>query len=142
MIGSKILSVKKDDSVELACKLEKTKPSQYQPIQAVEPENGYSIINDVGWVHLLPKLTKISTKVTVFKLAQQSYWRINDDALGWGKQAEQTEVVLLDGRFHMAILRESHVPQLAEKIRHCLASTAEDSIRDVQHSPINQNVGI
>lgn len=123
VFASKLSSINKSNSVKPVDETEKIESAQYQPLQVKEPENGYSIIDDVGWVYRMPQLNKISQKVTVFKLASQSFWRVNDQALGWGNQARETEVIALDGRFHMAILRESHVPQLAAKIRQCLPST-------------------
>jgi len=119
-LAAKFSSSKKNQLTKTIDAPEKSESIQYQPLEATVPENGYSIIDDVGWVHRIPQIKKISQKVTVFKLTNQPFWRINDPALGWGNQAFKTEVVVLEGRSHLAILRESHVSQLADKIRQCL----------------------
>ncbi|MDC0601770.1 condensation domain-containing protein [Aliiglaciecola sp.] len=83
-------------------------------------EDYYSIIDDVGWTHLLPPLRKVKQTMTVFRLKQQPYWRLNDRALGWNNQCETTHVIDLDGTSHMAIMREPHVKELAEKLAQCI----------------------
>jgi thioesterase domain-containing protein/acyl carrier protein len=59
----------------------------------------------------------ISSKITVFAVDQQSFYRVRDKLMGWGDRTQggvDAERVVGD---HMTILREPHVSVLAEKIR-------------------------
>jgi len=59
----------------------------------------------------------ISSKITVFAVDHQSFYRVRDKLMGWGDRTQggvDAERVAGD---HMTILREPHVSVLAQKIR-------------------------
>lgn len=96
--------------------------SSVVPTDEDQHEDYYSIIDDVGWTHLLPQFTKVKQTMTVFRLKKQPYWRLNDRALGWHNQCEKTAVIELEGTNHMSIMREPYVNQLAKELTNCLTT--------------------
>jgi len=67
----------------------------------------------------------ISSKITVFAVDHQSFYRVRDKLMGWGDRTQggvDAERVAGD---HMTILREPHVSVLAQKIRLLLLPVPE-----------------
>jgi thioesterase domain-containing protein len=87
--------------------------------QAANRDDVIDWIHDIGWAHLRPSglIDPVSTPVTVFRAQSRQYWRVTDDALGWGRFSHAgARVVLLGNHDHETILREPHVGTLAERL--------------------------
>ena len=83
-------------------------------------------IRQVGFSHRMPAMQRVRATITVFRLASQPYWRVNDDALGWGRLAEEAVTVDIDGDDHDSILREPGVRHFAERFTLALANSSKD----------------
>lgn len=69
---------------------------------------------------------RIPGRITVFRVAQQAYWRVRDEQLGWRPWTESgVEVHLIPGR-HSTILREPNVQVLVERLDACLRQAQSD----------------
>ena len=66
------------------------------------------------------RVTVIACKIFLFRIRDQPYWRIKDEACGWGSRtSEGVEIHMIAGD-HDIILREPYVRVLAEKLNACL----------------------
>jgi amino acid adenylation domain-containing protein len=66
---------------------------------------------------------QVACPIFLFRIRDQPYWRIRDEACGWGSRtSEGVEIHMIAGD-HDIILREPHVRVLAEKLNACLLRT-------------------
>ena len=81
---------------------------------------------EFGWSHLARMTEKFSGRVVIFRLRRhsQQFWRIRDRSLGWGRFADQHEIVMLPGRDHFEILREPRIGVFAEKLKSSMIRSA------------------
>jgi thioesterase domain-containing protein len=79
-------------------------------------------VDEVGWANAGTDVIKIAGTLTLFRLKQhsQQFWRVADRAMGWGKHAEQVQIVPIPGRDRQKTLREPHVRVLARELEICL----------------------
>ncbi|OLE09774.1 MAG: hypothetical protein AUI36_41295 [Cyanobacteria bacterium 13_1_40CM_2_61_4] len=62
---------------------------------------------------------KIGGKITVLKRPNQPYYYVNDPHMGWGARTTgkvELQLIEVNTRKHILLLREPHVSQLAEKL--------------------------
>ena len=91
-------------------------PIQYDPTVSHTEED--------GWAGQRPEsLAKIHHPVTVFRLKERPYWRINSESQGWDLMADTTRVVYLKDTPHEDILREPHIRDFAQRFRAALDLT-------------------
>ncbi len=65
----------------------------------------------------------IRCPITVFRVRSQHFWRVRDEACGWGNRTSAgVRVVRIDGE-HDTFLREPHVRDLARKLRQSLPAS-------------------
>jgi thioesterase domain-containing protein len=77
-------------------------------------------LDEVGWARSGVEVRRFAGTITVYRIRRQQVGRIRDRAMGWGRFAERTEVEILPGTDHHAILREPHVRELARRVRETL----------------------
>ena len=65
--------------------------------------------------------------VTVFRVAEQQYYRIRDEQLGWGRRALGGVGVYFIPGEHFTIFREPHVQALAQNLSDCIQKALESS---------------
>jgi amino acid adenylation domain-containing protein len=66
---------------------------------------------------------RIQCAITVFRVRSQHFWRVRDEACGWGDRTSGgVRVEHIEGE-HDTFLREPHVRDLAQKLRRSLPST-------------------
>ncbi|MFO0762765.1 MAG: amino acid adenylation domain-containing protein [Byssovorax sp.] len=76
---------------------------------------------------------KVSCKISVFRVKNQPYWRINDEQLGWGDRTTRgVEVNWIAGE-HGDFMREPHVTVLGQKLTTTLRRVAAEL--DAQGEP-------
>jgi amino acid adenylation domain-containing protein len=72
----------------------------------------------------------IPTRITVFRIREQPYWRVRDEQLCWGTWTKSgVDVHYIPGR-HDTILREPNVRILAEELGRCLERARADGKQD------------
>ena len=71
-------------------------------------------------VDFVPK--RFSGNVTVYRIQKQPYYRVRDEALGWGKRVEgRVDVEYIPGA-HATILRDPNVQVMAQNLRERIAA--------------------
>ncbi|MFK8031429.1 MAG: condensation domain-containing protein [Gammaproteobacteria bacterium] len=70
-------------------------------------------IKQVGFADRKPADYHVDATISVFRLAKQPYWRINDSTLGWSRLSSKANVVKIECDNHFSILREPYVKQMA-----------------------------
>ena len=80
-------------------------------------------IRQVGFANRMPKSQSVNAMISVFRLARQPFWRIDDSALGWGRLAGHATTIDVDGDDHDSILREPNVQHFAERLTSALAQS-------------------
>ena len=87
---------------------------------AITPETEVGLRNpwiaDVGFAARNPDLPKLATRVTVFRIKNQPYWRVQDKGLGWSIHFNDVETVHVSGRYHTKLLREPYIEEIATAI--------------------------
>jgi amino acid adenylation domain-containing protein len=69
---------------------------------------------------------KVACKISVFRVKNQPYWRINDEQLGWGDRTTRgVEVNWIAGE-HGDFMREPHVSVLGQKLTSTLRRVAAE----------------
>lgn len=81
----------------------------------------------LDWPRHLPATPKYDGTVTVFRIRRQPYFRIRDEALGWGKHAQQVAIERLEIGDHLDILREPMVQQTAHAVAAALARLEQET---------------
>jgi amino acid adenylation domain-containing protein len=77
---------------------------------------------------------KIAAKITVLKVKEQPYWRINDPECGWGlRTTVGVDIDVVDGD-HNTMLREPNVGTLAKKLAYAMEK-AERGVSAATPSP-------
>ena len=105
---------------------------------AAPVQQGSEWIEEFGWAHRAPDLSKYRGVVTVFRLATQPYWRIRDPGLGWEKQAETVRIERLPGDDRHAILRNPQVGVLAQRVQDCLREAGSIELDRGEGSPAGE----
>ncbi len=81
-------------------------------------------IRQVGLAHRMPAGQKANVTVSVFRLADQPFWRTGERALGWHRLAGKAHAINIPGSDHDSILREPQVTQVAQAIEEELERVA------------------
>ena len=83
---------------------------------------GSAWIRDVGFAANNPRLPKLATRVALFRLKRQAFWRIRDKSLGWSLHVEDVDVVTVPGSNHDYLLREPYISSVAAAVKERLCS--------------------
>jgi thioesterase domain-containing protein len=87
---------------------------------------GNAWIYDVGFSADNPKLPRLTSPVSVFRLKRQPFWRIRDESLGWSLHAKDVKVVRIAGKDHEYMLREPYISELAAGITNRLGNVNDE----------------
>ena len=91
-----------------------------------ESGSGDAWINDVGYAAKNPGLPKLPTRVTIFRLERQPFWRIRDRSLGWSIHVDDVDIVPVSGNNHDYLMREPYISEVAGAIAERLRSVAAE----------------
>ena len=79
-------------------------------------------------VAFVPKI--FSGRLTVYRVDSQPYFRIRDEALGWGKRVRGgVDVEFVTGK-HSTVLRDPHVQALAQNLRQRIQAVKRSGSED------------
>lgn len=99
---------------------------------------GSAWIHDVGFATKNPGLPKLKTRVSLFRLRRQAFWRIRDESLGWSMHVNDVDVVTVKGKDHDHMMREPYIREIAtavkERLRTDVHTHCEDSDNDKKGS--------
>lgn len=87
-------------------------PGRGRPLQA--RRNPW--LDEVGWARPGLVVPRFDGTLTIYRIRRSQVGRVRDDAMGWGRFATGTDVEVLPGDDHHAILREPGVRELARRI--------------------------
>jgi len=84
-------------------------------------------LDEVGWARPGLSVPRFDGMLTVYRIRRSQVGRIRDHAMGWGRFATATDVEVLPGNDHHAILREPGVRELARRVREALVDSVVET---------------
>jgi thioesterase domain-containing protein len=79
-----------------------------------------------------------ASRIAVFRVGRQPFWRVNDRRLGWGAWTHgRVEVADVPGE-HTTILREPHVRVLAARLQACIDAALASHSAEPHHTASSQ----